>query len=104
MAEIVPTIWSHGGSAGDIIYHLTPLKDNWKRLNQKSELYINRNCNEDWRMPEEKIRSLHALIEIQPYISKCGITDGYVGLNIDYLFRHPWMNHLNLSDIVHHRL
>ena len=97
-------VWSHGGSAGDILYHLTPMKDIWRGDGTKSELYINRNCNEKWRMPVDKTRSLLTLIDAQPYIAKTGIRDDYIGIDLDNLFRHPWLNGMNLSDIVHTRL
>ena len=97
-------VWSHGGSCGDIIAHLTALAQLWQQTGQEHELYLNRNCDSHWRQSEQTLRSLLTLIQIQPYIARCGIVDDYCGTNLDDLFRNPWQNHLNLSDIIHQRL
>jgi Macrocin-O-methyltransferase (TylF) len=87
-------VFSHGGSAGDTIYHLAPVKDLGG-----GEFYLNANGHPDFRMPRERIESLLTLIRAQPYITRAGVCETPVGIDLDR-WRHNWRHGLNLSDMV----
>jgi hypothetical protein len=86
--------FTHGGSAGDVIYHLAPVKDLGG-----GEFYLLRTAHEHWRMPEERIQSLLTLLRVQPYVTKADACDRPVGDNLDE-WRSHWRTGCNLSDMV----
>jgi hypothetical protein len=88
------TVYTHGGSAGDVIYHLAPIKDLGG-----GELYLNLNGPPDFRMSRERIESLLTLICVQPYITKAGLCEAPVGINLDRLHEN-WRHGLNMSDLL----
>ncbi len=87
-------IYCHGGSAGDVIYHLAPVKDLGG-----GEIYLNTNGPAAFRMSRERIESLLTLIRVQPYITKAGVCEAPIGINLDR-WQENWRRGLNLSDIL----
>jgi hypothetical protein len=87
-------VYCHGGSAGDVLYHLAPVRDLGG-----GEFYLNANGHPDFRMSRERIESLLTLIRVQPYITRAGVCEGPVGIDLDR-WRQNWRYGLNLSDIL----
>jgi ADP-heptose:LPS heptosyltransferase len=87
-------VYSHGGSAGDVIYHMAPIKDLGG-----GALYLNTQGPPAFRMTRARIESLLTLIRVQPYIEYVGICDAPVGFNLD-LWQQNWRHGLNLSDML----
>jgi len=57
---------------------MTPLAQLWQQTGQKHELYLNQNCDPDWRQSEQTLRSLSgmtepALAEIKLALAKLGL-------------------------------
>jgi hypothetical protein len=77
-----------------VIYHLAPVKDLGG-----GEFYLNANGHPDFRMSRERIESLLTLIRAQPYITRAGVCEAPVGIDLDR-WRQNWRYGLNLSDIV----
>ncbi len=91
---IASKVYCHGGSAGDVIYHLAPVKDLGG-----GELYLNTNGPPNFRMSLERIESLLTLIRVQPYIAKAGVCDAPIGIDLDR-WQENWRHGLNMSDIL----
>lgn len=87
-------VYCHGGSAGDAIYHLAPVRDLGG-----GEFYLNANGFPDFRFPRDRIESLLTLIAVQPYVTRAGLCESPVGINLDRWHAH-WRHGLNLSDMV----
>jgi hypothetical protein len=85
--------FTHGGSAGDLIYSLAAVKGIGG-----GEFYINREAPTDYRMSPDRIESMLTLLRAQPYLSKVGVQDGWVGTCLNQ--HHAWRQGLNLSDMV----
>jgi hypothetical protein len=93
-ARLTYKVYCHGGSAGDVIYHLAPVRDLGG-----GEFYLNVNGPPNFRMSRERIESLLTLIRVQPYIMKAGVCEAPVGINLDR-WQENWRHGLNLSDMV----
>ena len=93
--DMKDTRFCHGGSVGDLIASLAPLS----QLGRKIEFYINSKAHDHWRIQPQVAQSLLRLLEVQPYISKCGICDGNAGLFDLDGWRINWRSFRNLSDM-----
>jgi hypothetical protein len=87
--------FSHDGSAGDIIYHITAVK-----MLGGGTFWIYPSHIENYRMNRRYAETLMTLLRVQPYLKSVGWNEHAQGTDLGH-WRHNYKYRFNLSDMCH---